>query len=78
MAYVVDGKEYEKETDIPDLASWECVGVDANGCRQYYGKSIDYSKLPKYDDLKTGSTAYCVDNGTIYMYYSKDKSWIEQ
>lgn len=54
--YYVDGKTYEDIKDVPDLGSF--VGEAAlYGRREYYGLSKDTAKLPKYDDLASGSIA---------------------
>lgn len=69
-----DGQIYESEENIPDLGSWECV-EDNDGQRHYWGFSADFDKLPTYDNLLTGSTATCLDNGTIYGYHAQTKTW---
>lgn len=69
-----DGQLYESVDQIPDLGSWECVEDNA-GKRQYWGLSADVDKLPKYDNLMTGSTALCLDNGSMYGYHSSTKTW---
>ena len=69
-----DGQLYESEKDIPDLGSWECVESEGNK-RQYWGLSADVSKLPKYDNLATGSSALCLDTGDVYGYHAKTKTW---
>lgn len=77
MSIVQDGKVYENSDDVPDLGSWECVGVSGNK-RQYHGLSKDVGKLPKYDDLGTGSSAMCLDNGDFYFYHAGTKQWYQQ
>lgn len=74
MAIKVDGKEYENEADAPDLGSWVCTYSEGNR-RTYEGLSADIAKLPKYDDLGTGSSALCVDNGDFYKYEATTKTW---
>ena len=74
MAVVVDGKLYDDESLAPDLGSWVCTGSDANR-RTYEGLSADIAKLPTYDDLGTGSTAICSDNGDILKYEATTKTW---
>lgn len=74
MAIKVDGKYYEDETLAPDLGSWVCTGSEDNR-RTYEGLSADIAKLPKYDDLGTGSSALCVDNGDFYKYEATTKTW---
>lgn len=75
---VFDGQVYEKGEEIWDLGSFECVGTDGNK-RFYSGLSADApSKLPKYDDLGTDSTAKCLDNGDFYYYHAPSKTWYLQ
>lgn len=74
MSIKVDGKYYEDETLAPDLGSWVCTGSEDNR-RTYEGLSADIAKLPKYDDLGTGSSALCVDNGDFYKYEATTKTW---
>lgn len=76
---MIDGHE-----SASDLGSWVCskVSKDNTYCtlqiREYFGLSTDVAKLPTYDDLATGSSAYCVDNGALYMYKASTKDWILQ
>lgn len=80
---VFDGHEYVNAADVPDIGSFRCDTVE-NGKRNYLGLSADVAKLPKksvypeYTDLKTGSTAYCVDDGSLYMYEESSDMWHEQ
>ena len=75
----IDGHE-----SASDLGSWVCSKVSKDETygtlqvREYFGLSTDVAKLPKYDDLATGSTAYCVDNGALYMYNAAGKTWVSQ
>jgi len=48
-----------------------------NGVYEFKGLSADVSKLPTVQAIGTGSTALCVDNGTIYMYEKTSKTWYE-
>lgn len=71
---VVDGITYNKGDEIPDLGSWECeksVGMQ----RYYVGLSTDIDKLPKYDELDSGSAALCTDTSERYIYLSSSKTW---
>ena len=69
---------------VTDLGSWVCSGVKKDRTygdrqiREYFGLSTDLAKLPTYDDLATGSSAYCVDNGDLYMYNAVGKTWVLQ
>lgn len=75
---IFDGQEYEDESQIPDMGSLECVDVDGNK-RSYSGLSADMpSKLPKYDNLGTDSTAKALDNGDFYYYHAPSKTWYKQ
>lgn len=79
MAVVFDGQTYENENDIPDMGSIQCVEVRGNQ-RDYQGFVQDAQKLPKYDDLGTGSNAILIDpNGTestiIGKYDAPTKTW---
>ena len=79
MAVVFDGQIYENENDIPDMGSIQCVEVRGNQ-RDYQGFVQDSQKLPKYDDLGTGSNATLIDpNGTestiIGKYDALTKTW---
>lgn len=72
-----DGIWYDSMDDIPDLGSLNCV--EAHGplemVRQYSGLQADFSKLPKYDQLLTGSTFIAADTGVLYTYVATDKTW---
>ena len=74
MAVRVDGKLYDNESLAPDLGSWVCTSSESNR-RTYEGLSADIAKLPKYDDLGTGSTAICSDNGDILKYEATTQTW---
>lgn len=69
---------------VTDIGSWVCAGVKTDQTygnkqiREYFGLSTDVAKLPKYDDLATGSSAYCVDNGALYMFNANSKTWVLQ
>lgn len=69
-----DGQTYKKGEEIWDLGSFECVSVEGNQ-RSYEGLSNDIDKLPKYDDLGTGSSALCIDTGDYYKYHAQTKMW---
>ena len=73
---VVDGHTYKKNEEIPDLGSLVCTSFDGN-IRNYDGKYADRYKLPKYDDLGTGSSAFLSDSGNFYlfMYFSDSRTW---
>lgn len=71
-----DGHWYSAGQDIPDLGSFMATSVDG-GIRGYEGLSKDIYKLPKYDDLWTGSSAFCVDTGQLFKYESTTKTWYE-
>lgn len=73
-----DGQYYAEGEQVWDLGSFECIdGQDVNQ-RNYQGFSTDVNKLPKYDNLEAGSTAYCLDTGDYYIYHAKTKTWVLQ
>ena len=76
-AYTIfDGHEYKVGDEIPDLGSLVCTSIEGNK-RTYEGKYSDKNKLPKYDDLETGSKALLSDSGTFkfFKYYADTKTW---
>ena len=79
---IFDGQTYYPGDSLPDLGSWVCTSVDKNGdgvlnIRNYEGLSADVSKLPKYDNLGTGSSALCLDTGDFYKYETSTKTWYQ-
>lgn len=74
---VVDGHTYKAGEEVPDLGSFIATSVSGN-VRNYEGLSIDVLKLPNYDDLGTGSSAYCTDTGDFYKYEKTTKLWVKQ
>lgn len=73
---VFDGHSYSEGETIPDLGSFVATSVDGK-IRNYEGLAKDVSKLPKYDDLGTGSSAFCVDTGQLFKYEKTTKTWYE-
>lgn len=71
---VKDGQLYADGEPVHDLGSFECTGFEGNK-RKYEGLSADISKLPKYDNLETGSTAMCLDTGELLKYHAQTKTW---
>lgn len=73
---VFDGHTYKKGETIPELGSLVCTESNGN-IRDYDGQYADRDKLPKYDDLGTGSSAFLSDNGNfyLYVYYASTKTW---
>lgn len=71
-----DGHWYDAGETLPDLGSLVCTSYEGN-IRNYDGKYADKAKLPKYDDLETGSSAFLSDSGSFYlfMYYADTKTW---
>ena len=76
-AVKIDDKIYKAGEDVPELGSIVCT-QSSGKVRSYELLSADLSKLPKYDDLETGSSAYCIDTGSYYKYESTTKTWNEQ
>lgn len=76
---IIDGQTYQKGDEIWDLGSLQCV--EAKGTqRSYQGFLKDKLKLPKYDDLATGSSAVLIDDmgneSTIFAKYdAQTKTW---
>lgn len=71
---VIDGQFYKQGDEIWDLGSFVSTSVSGQ-IRNYEGLSSDVSKLPKYDDLQTGSSAFCIDTGDLYKYEKTTKTW---
>lgn len=71
-----DGHWYETGADLPDLGSFVAMPGSTN-IRNYEGLAKDMNKLPKYDDLETGSSAFCVDTGQLLKYEKTTKTWYE-
>lgn len=77
---VVDGQTYKPGEEIWDLGSLQCIEVRGNQ-RDYQGFVADKLKLPKYNNLGTGSTATLIDpNGIestiIGKYDAPTKRWL--
>lgn len=74
----IDGHSYKKGDEIPDLGSLVCTSEEDNGrIRGYEGHYSDRNKLPKYDDLATGSSAFLSNGGkfVLFKYYEDTKTW---
>lgn len=71
-----DGQIYEKGDEIPDLGSFVATSVNGS-IRDYEGLSVDLAKLPKYENLGTGSSAFCIDTGQLFEYEATTKTWYE-
>lgn len=71
---IMDGHWYEPGQEVPDLGSFVAM-PGSDKVRNYEGLSADVGKLPKYDDLETGSSAFCVDTGDLYKYEKTTKTW---
>lgn len=71
-----DGRWYNPGDEIPDLGTFVAM-PGSDKVRNYTGLSKDISKLPKYDDLETGSSAFCVDTFQLLMYEKTTKTWYE-
>lgn len=69
-----DGQFYKKGEEIHDLGSFVATSVFGN-VRNYEGLSKDIGKLPQYDNLSTGSSAFCLDTGDLYKYEQTTKTW---
>lgn len=71
---VIDGQFYKKGEEIPDLGSLVATNVDGN-IRNYEGLYADRYKLPKYDNLETGSSVFFSDNLQLGKYVKSEKKW---
>lgn len=69
-----DGQYYEKGQEIPDLGSLVATNVEGQK-RDYEGLYEDRYKLPKYDDLATGSSVFFSDNFQLGKYVASEKKW---
>lgn len=75
--YVIyDGHSYNKGEEVPDLGSLVAM-PGSDKIRNYEGLSKDKNKLPKYDDLETGSSAFFYDTGQAFKYEKTTKTWYE-
>lgn len=74
---VQDGHTYKAGVDVPDMGSIVCTAFSGY-LRNYELLSADVGELPTYDDLMTGSSAYCIDTGDFYKYESTTKRWYKQ
>lgn len=75
--YYQDGMKYENENDIPDIGGFECVKVEPNNLRTYYGKSAGVENfLANVNYAGNGSTALCVDTGDYYIFFNYE--WYKQ
>ena len=72
----MDGHWYEPGQEVPDLGSFVAM-PGSDKVRNYEGLSADVGKLPKYDDLETGSSAFCIDTGQFFKYEKTTKTWYE-
>lgn len=71
-----DGKYYDSAEEVPDLGTFVATSVSGK-IRNYEGLSKDVGKLPNYDDLGTGSSAFCLDTGELYKYEKTTKTWYQ-
>ena len=78
LYFTYDGQSYKRGETVHDLGSFVCTEVTAGNVRSYTGLSTDISKLPTYEGLGAGSSAYCVDSGELYMYDKSTKTWKAQ
>lgn len=73
---VQDGQTYRPGEEVPDMGSIACIKYHGNQ-REYVGLSKDIDKLPKYENLASGSSCLFLDNSSVYMYESTSKKWYE-
>lgn len=78
---VYDGQTYKPGEEIWELGSLQCTEVRGNQ-RDYQGFIKDKDKLPKYDNLATGSSAILIDDTgaestIIAKYDAPTKQWLD-
>lgn len=73
---VIDGKEFKVGDDLPELGSMKFTKAGYGRTADLSGNSADVSKLPT--DVKQDSSAYCVDNGELYMFDETNEEWVKQ
>lgn len=71
---IQDGQMYNPGEDVPDMGSLVATNVNGN-IRDYAGLSSDFAKLPKYDNLGTGSSFFTTDTSELYQYEATTKTW---
>ncbi len=74
-AAFIDGQWYNAGDEVWDLGSLTATAASGRQ-RHYKGLSRDVPKLPHY--VGTGSTAYCVDSGDVYMFEETTDTWYRQ
>lgn len=72
---IKDGITYKPGEEVPDFGSIVCTSSQGM-IRNYELLSADVDKLPLY--VKTGSSAYCIDNGDFYKFEATTKTWYKQ
>lgn len=60
-----------------DMGSFECTEID-NNKYTFMGLSSDVAKLPKGENIATGSVAVCLDTGDNYIYHRPTQQWMLQ
>lgn len=60
-----------------DMGSFECTEID-NNKYTFMGLSSDVAKLPKGETIATGSVAYCLDSGEVYIFHRLSNEWKPQ
>lgn len=74
MSKFHDGQMYDDDAVVPDMGSLVCTSTN-NLIRNYEGLAADVDKLPKYDNLETGSSFFAIDTGAVYKYVKANKTW---
>ena len=73
---VINGKVFNVGDDLPELGSLIFVEGGYGKIASLEGNSTDVSKLPT--DVKQGSSAYFVDNKTVYKFDETNTEWVQQ
>lgn len=57
-----------------DMGSFECTEID-NNMYTFMGLSSDVDKLSKIKNIATGSVAYCLDDGSVFIFHKPTLEW---
>ena len=79
----VDNKTYQMISDIPDYDKWDMAHEDKEvNLKELMGLSSGVNKLPTLSysgvQLKTGSTAFCLDTQDLYIFSAITDTWYSQ
>lgn len=73
---IINGKSVSWEDELEATTSIRFVGTGAkDSIRNYEGLFKDIAKLPKADELATGSSFLALDTAEVYKYEQTTKTW---